>query len=95
MTYDVAALRAENPDAQGPIPADALTASSSGLDPHISPEAAFSQVARVAGARAIPVDQLRALVASRIEEPALGFLGEPRINVLLLNRALDARVARK
>ncbi|MEV8271958.1 potassium-transporting ATPase subunit KdpC [Microbacterium sp. NPDC077184] len=72
------------------IPADALTASASGLDPHISPAYALLQVPRVAAARDIPAAEVRALVESRIQSRDLGYLGDPRVNVLELNLALDA-----
>jgi potassium-transporting ATPase KdpC subunit len=84
---DVAALRA-SPASH--LPPDLVTASASGLDPDLSPEAALYQVPRVAAARRIDPARLRALVESRIEHPLLGFLGEDRVNVLALNRALDA-----
>src|SRR5215510_7523824 len=75
--------------AKAPIPADAVTASSSGLDPHISPANAEAQAARVAKARHIQTDQLATLIAQSTERPDLGFLGEPRVNVSMLNVALD------
>ena len=87
VTGDVKAARADG--LAGNIPADMVTASASGLDPHISPATAFAQVARVAKARGLPEDQVRALVTAATVQPALGVLGEPRVNVLALNRALD------
>src|SRR5665213_3854238 len=75
------------------IPADAVTASASGLDPHVSPASAEAQVARVAEARHITPETLRSLVATHTESPDLGFLGEPRVNVLLLNLDLDQKYA--
>lgn len=81
--------RKENPTYTGPIPADALTASGSGLDPHISVANAQIQATRIAQARAIAPDRVRALISSLTEGRDLGFLGEPRVNVLALNQALD------
>ncbi len=74
---------------KAPIPADAVTASASGLDPHVSPDSARAQAARVAKARGIQVDQANQMVAQFTESPDLGLLGEPRVNVLKLNLALD------
>lgn len=88
---DVERLRRENPDAQGAIPVELVTASASGLDPHLSPEAALWQVPRVAAARSVTAAELEALIAEHVEERTLGFLGEPRVNVLLLNLDLDRR----
>ena len=85
---DIDALKKENPSA--PVPPDLVTTSASGLDPDISPAAALFQVPRVAKARNMPEDRLRQLVKDHTEARLLGLLGEPRVNVLALNMALDA-----
>jgi K+-transporting ATPase ATPase C chain len=85
----IAALKSADPDNSLPIPVDLVTASGSGLDPHVSPAAALYQVTRVARARHMDVDKVRLLVNSTVESPQWGFLGEARVNVLMLNLALD------
>jgi K+-transporting ATPase ATPase C chain len=89
LKKDAETFRKDNPEYTGPIPADAITASGSGLDPEISPANAISQAARVAKARGASTDAVQNLVAINTKQRDLGVLGEPRVNVLKLNMALD------
>lgn len=85
------ALRAADPEADAPVPVDLVTASASGLDPHISPAAAAYQVRRVARARRLPEAEVQRLVAAHTEGRTFGLLGEPRVDVVALNRELDRK----
>jgi len=86
----IAALRAANPQANPQVPVELVTASASGLDPHISPQAADWQIPRVAKTRQLPVSQVEALVAAHTQTPLLRFIGQPVVNIVELNMALDA-----
>ena len=85
----IAALRKANPNATGPIPMDLVTSSASGIDPDISPQAAYYEAPRVAAARRTTVDAIDRVIAAHVRGRQFGFLGEPRVNVLELNLALD------
>jgi K+-transporting ATPase ATPase C chain len=86
---DLKRLKEENPDASGPVPADLVTASGSGLDPHVSPQGALWQVPRIAKARGVAVDRVKGVVEASVEGRTFVIFGEPRVNVLLVNLALD------
>jgi potassium-transporting ATPase KdpC subunit len=90
VKVNAAALQAADPEQHAPVPVELVAASASGLDPEISPAAAAWQAGRVARARDMPVEAVQALIAAHTSGPLLGFLGEPRVNVLELNLALDA-----
>jgi K+-transporting ATPase ATPase C chain len=87
-------LAKENPDAEGAVPAELVTASASGLDPHVSPAAALWQVPRIAVARNVAPERVRGLIEANVEGRDLGVLGEPRVNVLVVNLALDRHFGR-
>lgn len=90
VTTRIAALRATNPQANPVVPVELVTASASGLDGQISPQAAAWQIPRIAKARNLPVEQIQRLIAENTTQPLVGFLGKPVVNVLLVNVALDA-----
>jgi K+-transporting ATPase ATPase C chain len=91
---DVQRLVAENPQAGAPVPAELVAQTGSGLDPHLSPQAALWQVRRIAAARAVSPERVEALIAAHVEGRTLGLLGEPRLNVLEVNLALDRQFGR-
>jgi K+-transporting ATPase ATPase C chain len=91
----VAALKKANPDATGDIPPELVTSSASGVDPDISPEGAYYQIPRIAKARGVSQDAVRAIVDAHVQGRTFGILGDPHVNVLELNRALDAAPAAK
>jgi K+-transporting ATPase ATPase C chain len=91
---DVVRLRKENPEAAGAVPADLVTTSASGLDPEISPQAAYWQVPRIARARGVSPDRILDVITPRVEGRDLGVFGEPRVNVLAVNLALDQKFGR-
>jgi K+-transporting ATPase ATPase C chain len=94
ITADIARLQEAHADGAGPVPGDLVTASASGLDPHLSPAAALWQVTRVARARGVEPQRVQAVVEAHIEPRTFGLLGEPRVNVLQLNLALDRQFGR-
>ena len=91
---DLKTLKENNPDASGPVPVELVTTSGSGLDPHLSPQGAFWQVPRIAKAREVSPERVKAVIDSSIEGRTFGILGEPRVNVLLVNLALDRQFGR-
>jgi K+-transporting ATPase ATPase C chain len=94
VALDFARLKEANPSATGPVPDELVTASASGLDPHLSPRAALWQAPRVAATRGLQLADVEGLVREHVEPRTFGFLGEPRVNVLLLNLALDEHYGR-
>ncbi|HJY83426.1 MAG TPA: potassium-transporting ATPase subunit KdpC [Candidatus Binatia bacterium] len=94
VKQDLGRFKEENPGAPGPVPIELVTTSGSGLDPHLSPQAILWQIPRVANARKITPERIRAVVEAAIEGRDLGILGEPRVNVLVLNLALDRQFGR-
>jgi K+-transporting ATPase ATPase C chain len=95
LRKDATAFRENNPSYTGPIPVDAITTSASGLDPDITPENALAQSSRVAEARHVPLDRVNDLLRSHVQRRTLGFIGEPVVNVLELNLALDTAMPLK
>jgi K+-transporting ATPase ATPase C chain len=93
VAADIKRLRRENPGGPGAVPVELVTTSASGLDPHLSPEAARWQVPRVAAARGVSPERVQELLSAHIEGRTFGLLGEPRVNVLLLNLDLDRRLS--
>src|SRR5438445_4283096 len=91
---DLKRLKSENPEANGPIPAELVTTSASGLDPHLSPEGMIWQLLRVARARGVALERVKAVVDANVEGRTFGVLGEPRVNVLMVNLALDRQFGR-